>query len=62
MTTEQIDLATVKALIESAKQLKSQLILTNEQLNNVTAERDRLAQQVQEKDAQLGRPYSNIGR
>lgn len=53
MTTEQIDLATVKALIESAKQIKSQLTLSNEQLNRVTEERDRLAQQVQEKDAQF---------
>lgn len=53
MTTEQIDLATVKALIDSTKQLKNQLTLMNEQLNIVTAERDQLAQQVQEKDAQF---------
>ncbi len=55
MTTEQIDLATVKTLIESAKQLKSQLTLMSEQLDKVTAERDALTQQVQEKTARFQR-------
>ncbi len=60
MTTEQINLATVKDLIDSARQLKSQLTLMGEQLDRVTKERDALSQKVHNQDMQFARDKDDI--
>lgn len=60
MITEQINLETVKTLIEGAKHLKSQLVMLNEQLESVTAERDSLMLQVQNQDAQFIRDKHSL--
>lgn len=53
MTTEQIDLAIVKELIETAKNLRSQLTLIREQHRKATQERDALTQKIKTQDSRF---------
>ncbi len=53
MISEQLDLAVLKRLMDNAKYLKTQLHLMGENLDNISKERDELAEQAQTKYAAI---------